>query len=283
MELSNPGRVLYPDEGITKQDVAHYYAVVAEPLLRALRDRPLTLIHWNQGIEKASWYQQDLGEAAPAWLASVETPSQTKRGSVRHLLADSPEALRWLAQNAVLEVHAWHSRAPSLTQPDWVVFDLDPAEGHGIEQALEVAQILHGMFERLGLPSVPKTTGKRGLHLLVPLARGHSFADAQAFALKVGETVAKQVKGATLERSLSKRVGRLYFDCLQNAYGKTVVAPYSLRGVAGAPVSAPLKWSEVKPGLRPAQFNLRTMPARLAKVGDLFAAALTQGVRLPRF
>ena len=281
--LSNPARVLYPQEGITKQEVADYYAAVAEPLLRALRDRPLTLIHWNQGIGKASWYQQDLGDTAPDWLATVETPSQTKRGSVKHLLADAPEALRWLAQNAVLEIHAWHSRAKSLTQPDWVVFDLDPAEGHGIEQAIGIAQILQGMFERLGLPSVPKTTGKRGLHLFVPLARGHSFDDAQSFALTVGETVAKQVKEVTLERSLSQRHGRLYFDCLQNAYGKTVVAPYSLRGAPGAPVSTPLKWSEVVPGLDPAQFNLRTLPGRLAEVGDLFAAALQQGVRLPRF
>jgi bifunctional non-homologous end joining protein LigD len=202
---------------------------------------------------------------------------------VRHLVADSPRALRWLAQNSVLEIHAWHSRKDSLTQPDWVVFDLDPAEGQGIEQAVEVAQLLQGMFERLGLPSVPKTTGKRGLHVLVPLAQGHTFDDAQAFALSVGETVAKQVKSVTLERSLSRRRGRLYFDCLQNAYGKTVVAPYSLRGVPGAPVSAPLRWSEVKPGLDPKDFNLRTMPDRLRKMGDLFEPALSQGVRLPRF
>ena len=281
--LSNPARVYYPAEGITKQEVADYYAAVAEPMLRALRDRPLTLIHWNQGIEKASWYQQDLGDKAPDWLKTVETPSQTRRGSVKHLVADSPEALRWLAQNAVLEVHAWHSRAGSLTQPDWVVFDLDPAEGRGIEQAIGIAQILQGMFERLGLPSVPKTTGKRGLHILVPLARGHTFDDAQAFALEVGATVAKQVQEVTLERSLAKRKGRLYFDCLQNAYGKTVVAPYSLRGAPGAKVSTPLSWSEVKPGLDPAQFNLRTLPGRLARVGDLFAAALARGVRLPRF
>ena len=283
VELSNPDRVLFPKDEITKKDVADYYAAVAEPLLRTLRERPLTLIHWNQGIEKSSWYQQDLGAKAPEWLASVDTPSQTERGSVKHLVADSPEALRWLAQNSVLEIHAWHSRAQSLTQPDWVVFDLDPAEGHGIEQAIEIAQILQGMFERLGLPSVPKTTGKRGLHIFVPLAKGHSYDDAQSFALKVGETVAKQVKGVTLERSLAQRHGRLYFDCLQNAYGKTVVAPYSLRGAAFAPVSTPLKWSEVTPGLDPLQFNLRTLPARLAKVGDLFATALTQGVRLPRF
>jgi bifunctional non-homologous end joining protein LigD len=283
VELSNPSRLLYPKDKITKQEVADYYEAMSEPMLRALKDRPLTLIHWNQGIEKPKWFQQDLGDSAPDWLTAVETPTSTEKGSVRHLVVDSKDALRWLAQNSVLEIHAWHSRAQSLTTPDWVVFDLDPAEGRGIEQAIEIAQLLQDMFERLGLPSVPKTTGKRGLHVYVPLAKGHTFDDAQSFAISVGETVAKQVKAVTLERSLSKRQGRLYFDCMQNAYGKTVVAPYSLRGIAGAPVSTPLRWSEVKAGLDPAQFNLRTMPARLRSVGDLFEPALTQGVRLPRF
>ena len=281
--LTNPDRLLYPKDRITKADVAAYYDAVAPALLNALRDRPLTLVHWNQGIEKPSWFQQDVGAMAEDWMRTVETPARTKKGTVRHLIADSPRALRWLAQNSVLEIHAWHSRAESLTQPDWVVFDLDPAEGETIEQAIEVAAVLQGMFERLGLPSIPKTTGKRGLHILVPLAKGHTYEDAESFALQVGETVAKQLKNVTLERSRAARRGRLYFDCMQNAYGKTVVAPYSLRGFEGAPVSTPLRWSEVKPGLDPRQLNLKTMPQRLREMGDLFAPALTQGVRLPRY
>ena len=282
-KLTNPGRLLYPKERITKEEVAAYYEAVAPALLPALKDRPLTLVHWNQGIEKQSWFQQDVAAMAEDWMQTVETPARTRRKPVRHLVADGPRTLRWLAQNSVLEIHAWHSRAQSLTQPDWVVFDLDPAEGESIGQALEVAAVLHGMFERLGLPSVPKTTGRRGLHILVPLAKGHTYEDSEAFALQVGETVAKQLKNVTLERSLSARKGRLYFDCMQNAYGKTVIAPYSLRGVAGAPVSTPLRWSEVKPGLDPQAFNLRTLPERLRRLGDLFAPALTQGVRLPRY
>jgi bifunctional non-homologous end joining protein LigD len=282
-KLTNPDRLLYPKDGITKAEVAAYYDAVAPALLNAIRDRPLTLVHWNQGIEKPSWFQQDLGKMAEDWMRVVETPARTKKGVVRHLVVDSPRGLRWLAQNSVLEIHIWHSRVQSLTQPDWVVFDLDPAEGETIEQAVGVAEVLHGMFERLGLPSVPKTTGKRGLHVFVPLASGHTYEDAQAFALQVGETVAKQLKNVTLERSRAARRGRLYFDCMQNAYGKTVIAPYSPRGVPGAPVSAPLRWSEVRPGLDPRQFNLRTMPQRLREAGDLFAPALTQGVRLPRY
>ena len=280
--LSNPGRVLYPRDGLTKQDVAAYYEAVSVPLLASIAGRPLTLVHWNQGIDKPSWFQQDIGDVVEPWMTTVGTPSQ--RRIVRHLVADQPATLRWLAQRSVLELHAWHSRMDSLTMPDWVLFDLDPADGATIEQSIEVAQILHGMFERLGLPSVVKTTGKRGLHVLVPLAPGHTYEDAESFALQVGATVEKQLpKLVTLERSKAKRHGRLYFDCLQNAYGKTAVAAYSLRGLDGAPVSAPLRWSEVKPGLDPRAFNLKSMPARLRTAGDLFAPALDQGVRLPRF
>jgi bifunctional non-homologous end joining protein LigD len=281
VKFTNPQRVLYPKDKTTKTDLAAYYEAVAKPLLKALQDRPLTLVHWNQGIDKPKWFQQDIGQQRQEWMTVVETPAQGK--TVTHLIADSEKALRWLAQNSVLELHAWHSRAESLTQPDWVLFDLDPAEGHGIEQAVEVAQLLRGMFDRLGLPCVPKTSGKRGLHLHIPLAKGHTFDDAQSFALQVGETVAKQLPQVTLERSLSKRKGRLYFDCLQNAYGKTVIAPYSPRGVDGAPVSAPLRWEEIDEKLDPLRFNLRTMPERLAKLGDLFAPALKNGVRLPRY
>ncbi len=282
VRLSNPGRVLYPRDGLTKQDVAAYYEAVSGPLLAAVARRPLTLVHWNRGIDKPSWFQQNIGDELEPWMTTVGTPSE--RRIVRHLVADRPATLRWLAQRSVLELHAWHSRSESLTIPDWVLFDLDPADGADIEQSIEVAQILHGMFERLSLPSVVKTTGKRGLHVLVPLAPGHTYEDAESFALQVGATVEKQLpRLVTLERSKSKRHGRLYFDCLQNAYGKTAVAAYSLRGLDGAPVSAPLRWSEVKPGLDPRSFNLKTMPERLREVGDLFAPALGPGVRLPRY
>ena len=284
VRLTNPDRILYPKDRITKADLLAYYQAVSRPLLAALEDRPLTLIHWNQGIEKERWYQQDVGAMAEEWMTIAETPVRTgRKKSVKHLVAADQRALSWLAQHSVLEIHAWHSRSRSLTMPDWVVFDIDPAEGQDISQALEVAQVLRGMFERLGLPSVPKTSGKRGLHIYVPLAQGHTYDDAQAFALQVGETVAKQMKSVTLERSLSQRRGRLYFDCMQNGYGKTVIAPYSPRGVHGAPVATPLRWDEVQPGLDPAQFNLRTMPDRLGKMGDLFEPARKQGVRLPRY
>ncbi len=283
IELSNPGRVLWPRDNITKTDLADYYAAVAEPLLAALDDRPLALEHWNDGIDEESWFQQDIAEnLVRPWMAIVETPARTTGKDVRHFVADSETALRWLAQNSVLTIHTWAARAESLESPDWMLFDFDPAKGEGIRQAIEPALVLRDFLENLGLPSVPKTSGSRGLHVLVPLEEGHGWDEVAAFSEAVGRLIAGQLDSVTVERTVSKRKGRLYLDCLQNAYGKLVVAPYSPRGVDGAPVSAPLEWSEVTKKLDPSKFSVKTMPKRLDKAGDLFAEAMKEKARLPR-
>jgi len=282
VKLTHPERVLYPRDGITKQDVADYYAAVSEPMVRALSDRPLALEHWNDGIDKPSWFHQDVGRGAPAWVTSIDTPTRTTaHKSVRHLVADSPETLRWLAQMSVLTIHMWASRGASLDEPDWLVFDLDPAKGKGIEQAIDAAIIVRRLLDNLRLPSVPKTSGKRGIHVFVPLAGGYTHEEANQFACSIGAAITAKVPEFTMERALTARRGRLYLDCMQNAYGKTIVAPYSLRAIDGAPVSAPLKWDEVTKKLDPKKFNLRTMPGRLAKVGDLFARVFEERVKLP--
>ena len=281
--LSNPDRLLYPRDKITKQQLAEYYEAVSEPMLRALAGRPLALEHWNQGIDKPSWFHQNVGKEAPEWLTVVETPTRTtKSGVARHLIADSVDALRWLAQMSVLTVHMWHARVGSLDQADWILFDLDPAKGKGIEQAIEAALVMRKLLENLELPSVPKTSGKRGIHVMIPLQPGYTHEDVFDFSESIAAAVAARVPSMTVERSLAKRRGRLYLDYMQNAYGKTVVAPYSPRAADGAPVSAPLKWSEVTKKLDPLKYTIKTMPNRLAKVGDLFAPALEGGVKLPK-
>jgi len=280
--LSHPERILYPKDKITKQDVANYYEAVAEPMIRALRDRPLTLEHWNDGIAKPSWFHQHIGREGPPWLTTVDTPTRaSSRKTVRHLIIDNRETLRWLAQMSVLTIHMWSSRAPNLNEPDWFVFDLDPAKGKGIEQAIEAAIVIRGLLENLQLPSVPKTSGKRGIHVFIPLVSGYTHEEAAEFACSISEAVAAKVPFMTVERSIAKRRGRLYLDCMQNGYGKTMVAPYSPRAIDGAPVSAPLKWEEINKKLDPLKFNLRTMPDRLAKVGDLFEAAFKKRAKLP--
>ena len=283
VKLSNPDRVLYPREKITKQELAAYYEAVAEPMMHTLRDRPLALEHWNQGIDKPSWFHQHLGREAPEWLTVIDTPTRTvSRKTVKHLVADSADALRWLAQMSVLTVHMWSSRGASLESPDWVVFDLDPAKGKGIEQAIEAAIVMRKLLENLELPSVPKTSGKRGIHIFVPLKPGYSHEEAADFACSIAAAVSAKVPFMTVERSLAARRGRLYLDCMQNGYGKTMVAPYSPRAIEGAPVSAPLKWSEITKKLDPLKYTIRTMPDRLAKVGDLFADVFKERVSLPK-
>ncbi|HEV8435093.1 MAG TPA: DNA ligase D [Thermoanaerobaculia bacterium] len=280
--LTHPERVLYPKDGYTKADVLAYYEAMAQPLIKALHDRPLSLEHWNQGVGKPSWFHQHLGREAPDWLSHVETPTRvSSRGKVKHLTIDNIDDVRWLAQMSVLTIHMWASRAPKLEQADWLVFDLDPAKGKGIEQAIDAAIVMRGLLEHLELPSVPKTSGKRGIHVFVPLKPGYTHEQAADFACNIAAAVTRQVPTMTVERSLAKRRGRLYLDCMQNAYGKTMVAPYSLRGIDGAPVSAPLKWEEVTKKLDPLKFNIRTMPDRYAKVGDLFEPALKKGAKLP--
>ncbi len=280
--LTHPERVLYPKDGYTKADVLAYYEAMAEPLIKALHDRPLSLEHWNQGVGKPSWFHQNLGREAPDWLSHVETPTRvSSRGTVNHLTLKNADDVRWLAQMSVLTIHMWASRAPKLEQADWLVFDLDPAKGKGIEQAIDAAIVMRGLLEHLELPSVPKTSGKRGIHVFVPLKPGYTHEQAADFACNIAAAVTREVPTMTVERSLAKRRGRLYLDCMQNAYGKTMVAPYSPRGIDGAPVSAPLKWEEVNKKLDPLKFNIRTMPERYAKVGDLFEPLLKKGAKLP--
>jgi bifunctional non-homologous end joining protein LigD len=198
------------------------------------------------------------------------------------MLADSVDSLRWLGQMSVLTTHMWSSRTPRLEEPDWLLFDLDPAKGKGIEQAVEAAIVMRNLLENLQLPSVPKTSGKRGIHVFVPLARGYSHEQAADFACAVAAAISSKVPFLTVERAIAQRRGRLYLDCMQNGYGKTVVAPYSPRAIDGAPVSAPLQWSEITKKLDPLKFNIRTMPDRLAKVGDLFAKVFENRVKLPK-
>jgi bifunctional non-homologous end joining protein LigD len=283
--ITHADRPVYPDDGITKQDIADYFEAVSGAMLKTLVGRPLGLQHWQKGIRAPGFFHQNIGKEAQPWMTLAETPvARKKKGaaqSIRHLVADRPETLRWMAQYSALTVHMWHSKLPDLDEPSWVLFDLDPGEGHGIEQALAVAHPLKEILDQQGLESIPKTSGKRGIHVFVPLDPGHTFEQTQAFALKVGDDLSYAMpEEVTLERAIAKREGRLYFDVMQNAKAKMVVAPYSLRALPGAPVSAPLEWDEVKEGLNPLDYNLRNMPARLKSKGDLFAAATQGGGRL---
>ena len=277
--LTHGERVLFPKRGLTKADVFGYFQDVAPLMVPALTGRPLTLQQWPQGIEGPGFFRQGV-ESAPDWLTTTRIRHEERLLS--HVVVDRPESLLWLANQSALTLHMWSSRVPHLKQPDWVVFDLDPGPKGTFEELIELTLGLRRLLERLDLVSVPKTSGKRGLHVLVPLAPGHTYARTRAFAHRVFESLAQEYPElATTERSKTRRVGRLYLDADQNAWGKTVVAPYALRALPHAPVSTPLGWSEVTRRLDPTRFTLETLRRRLDKAGDLFAPALGGGQTLP--
>jgi bifunctional non-homologous end joining protein LigD len=277
--ITHPEKVLFPTSHIRKADVRAYDDAVAPALISALRGRPLSMQQWPQGIARPGIFRQG-ATSAPAWIPRVTV--QHVDHPLEHIVVDRPETVSWLANQSALTLHMTSSRAATVDNPDWVAFDFDPADGW--KQIIPLARALKGLLDELKLRSVPKTSGKRGLHVFVPLGPGHTHAQALAFAEAVAGTLAARFPDlGTTERSLSRRRGRLYLDAHQNGRLKTMVAPYSIRAIEGAPVSTPLEWDEVDERLDPAKFDIRSVPARIARQGDLFAPALAGGQRLPEF
>ncbi len=274
--LKNPTKVLFPRDGITKKELLDYYLAVAPVMLPHLASRPLTLQRWPNGIDGEEWYQQNMPSEVPAFVRTVQHEGRPR------VVADNVETLAWLANLAALTLHQWASHAPTLDRPDYVVLDLDPGDGTWAH-LIEVATAVRALLEALELTSVVKTSGKRGLHVVIPIAAGPTHVEATAFAEQIARAVAKVLPAiATVERMKTRRRGRLYVDYLQNGEGKTIVAPYTVRALDGAPVSTPLDWSEVTEKLDPRAFTVRTVLPRIAKRGDLFARALEGRARLPR-
>jgi len=268
--LTHRDKVLYPRDAITKADIAAYYRAIAPCLLPLLRDRPVVAQRWPDGIDDFTWYQHRVPPRAPDYLRA-----ETIDG-VRRLVIDNIEALLWMVNQAALTYHGFASRVGSLESPDWASIDLDPAPDTPWRDTVEIALAVRKTLELLELPSVVKTSGQKGIHVLVPLAPGHRIAEAEALSLGVAKLLCRLMpERVTLEMEREKRQGRLLLDYRQHD-GKTLVLPYSLRAVDRAPVSAPLDWSEVTADLDPRVWNLRTMMDRVARWGDL-AAPLLQG------
>ena len=275
--VTNQDKVLYPRDGITKADIVAYYADIAEPILRVMRDRPLVCQRWPDGIDDFTWYQHRMPPRAPDYLRAVWIDNRAATKKDRRVVIESREGLAWMVNQAALTFHGWSSRVASLDSPDWVILDLDPGESTRWETVIDVALAIRKLLEMLELPSFPKTSGQKGLHVLIPIAPGHTAAQTHELAMRIARLINRLYPNdVSLEPQTESRRGRLYLDHLQSYTGKSLVLPYSLRAVDGAPASTPLTWSEVTRTLSPRAFTLRTMRARLDKVGDL-AAPLTQG------
>jgi bifunctional non-homologous end joining protein LigD len=275
LKFTNLNKVFYPNDGVNKRDVINYYDAVAELILPHLRDRPLSLKRYPNGIEAKHFFQKDAAESFPEWLRTVAVKSEKK--TINYVVADDRAALLYLANLACIDQNPWLSRVGTLESPDFVLIDLDPYHC-GYDRIVEAAQLVRARLEQMGLEGYAKTTGGDGMHIYVPLEAQYNFEQARGFAEIVARMVAAERPDLfTTPRTVSQREkGKVYFDYLQIREGSTISAPYVLRAYPGAPVSTPLRWSEVTHGLSPAQFTIRNAPDRFSRLGDLFAPVLTR-------
>jgi bifunctional non-homologous end joining protein LigD len=274
LRVTNPGKALFPEEGYTKGDLIAYYYNAAPLMLPFLADRPLVMQRVPDGIYGEAFYEKQVPQGAPEWVRTVAVPSRSGRPDIDFVVADSTATLVWLAQIASVECHAWTSRWPNLDEPDFAVFDLDPFEPIPFDEVRAVARLVHTVLERLGLKGYPKTSGGAGLQVFIPLRPGHTYPEVREFCSAVGRLIsAAYPERATVETPVARRAGKVFVDANQNARGKTLVAPYSVRPYPGAPVSMPLRWEELDHPFFPEQFTIATAFERIGRVGDLFLPA----------
>ncbi len=265
LRLSNLDKVYWPDDGITKGDLIDYYRKVAPWMLPYLRDRPVVLTRYPDGIAGKSFYQKNSPEFLPSWIPTVGVWSEEVGREIRYAVIADEEALLYLVNLGTIPFHLWASRAPSLDHPDWCILDLDP-KGAPFEHVVELARSLREVCEELGLPAYVKTSGSSGLHVLVPLGAELDYEQSRMLANLLGQLVVdRHPKIATLTRQISARGGKVYVDWLQNRRGQLLVSPWCVRPLAGAPVSTPLQWKEVVPGLDMKRFNVESVPKRLRR------------------
>lgn len=268
--ITHPEKVLFPDDGITKGQLAAYYEAVAPVMLPHLCGRPVTMERYPAGIGAAGFFHKDVSRGFPDWLERVEVPK--KGGTVHYPLVCDARALLWLANQNTITPHVWTSRTPDLHRPDLCVFDLDPSTDD--REALRAAALgLRDLLSELRLASWLKTSGSKGFHIVIPLDGTAKVGQVARFAHAVGSTlVGRDPDRLTQEFSKADRGGRILVDTGRNGYGATFAAAYAVRAKPGAPVSAPCTWEELERGdVGPRTFTLRTMAARLAQIGDIWA------------
>ncbi|MEV5593288.1 non-homologous end-joining DNA ligase [Streptomyces sp. NPDC052496] len=265
VEVSRPGKVLFPDDGITKADLADHYKAVARRAVPHLRDRPLMMERHPDGIGGRPLMQKNAPEYFPEWVRRSE---QSKEGgTVTHVVCDDAATLVYLADQATVTVHRWLSREHRPDHPDLLIFDLDPSEGAGFEDVRWTAHRVCELWDELKLPARLMTTGSRGLHVIAPLDGGSDFDTVRDFAHLAAERLARQHPDRlTTEQRKAERKGRVYLDVQRNAYAQTAVAPYSVRALPGAPVATPISRDELDdPGLTARRWTVATLPDRLAE------------------
>jgi bifunctional non-homologous end joining protein LigD len=282
--LSSPDRVLFPEDGITKGDLFEYYGEVAGAIVPHLKNRPFTMKRYPHGITQEAYFQKQAPRGTPKWIPTRQFTTRPREGGPRLVdfaLVNSRDALLWMVQHNCVDMNAWYSRVDKPARPDYVVFDLDPPDD-AFANAIKVAHLVKDALEELDLRSYVKTSGASGIHVLVPISRRSTFDETYEFAERVSRGVEARNPGlATTEWLKRKRPdGAVLVDHRQNARGKTLASVYSVRPRPGAPVSTPLRWEELTEGVRPRDFGMAEVLARIERLGDLYEPALRGGQSL---
>lgn len=271
IDISNTDKVFFPDADITKGDLINYYSEIGKLMLKHIKDRPLTMHRFPDGIEKDGFYQKDASDYFPDWIQTKTV--EKEGGTVRHVVCNDTSTLVYIANLGCITPHIWLSRIDNLQKPDRMIFDLDPADG-GFEQVRKTAGCFRRILaDELGLISYLMTTGSRGLHVVVPVKPEFDFDDIREFAKGVTHVLASRYPDElTTEIRKEKRGGRLFLDIARNAYAQTAVAPYSVRAKPGAPVATPIDWDELEgPDINPRKYNTRNIFRRLSQKEDPWA------------
>jgi bifunctional non-homologous end joining protein LigD len=281
LKFTNLNKIFYPGEGIAKRDLINYYDAIANLIIPHLRDRPLSLKRYPDGIDHDFFFQKDAEDKVPDWVRLEPIFSEHNQDQIHYIICNDRATLLYLANLACIDQNPWMSRLGSLDHPDFALIDLDPTDGCPYEQIVEAAQLVKKTLDSIGLAGYPKTTGGDGMHIYIPLEPVYTYEQVRSFAEILSILVIRQKPELfTTPRAVSRRKkGRVYFDYLQISSSKTIAAPYVPRAYPGAPVSTPLDWSEVRTGLEPQLFNIHNVLDRFELVGDLFAPVLTNRQR----
>lgn len=279
--ITHADRMLFPEAGIRKADLARYYDRIAATLIPYIQERPLTMERYPDGLSEQGFYQKEAPEHFPDWIERISVPLLKDGSTQQQLVCGTQPALVYLVNQGCITPHVWLSRRDRLNYPDRLIFDLDPPNGQ-FDEVKFVAVALHELLQKLDLAAHVMTTGSSGLHVLVPLDRSHDFDEVRRFAQAVAERLAHSYpEKITVEQRKAKRGSRVYIDTLRNSYGQTSVAPYSVRARLGAPVAMPLAWSELdRPDLSARSYRIDNTFRRLGQIGDRWHGKLQSGQSL---
>lgn len=259
VNLTNLDKVLFPGQRIKKRQIIEYYIRIAPKALGILNNRPIVLTRFPNGISNEGFYEKDAPVGTPNWVQTFRTYSEIAGRDVNYVLCNELDTLIWLANLASIEIHVTLSKKDSFESPDLILFDLDPEPPAKYEDVVDTASLLKEKLDLLGLRSYVKTSGKTGLHVVIPIVREYNFKQTREFAHEIGKYLARESTVAVSEATRTKRPGSVYIDYVQNSHGRTMICPYSLRATPNATVSTPLNWKDVGKGLKPQEFNLFTV------------------------